>query len=178
MAWPLRKLSTHTDNINEVVIRSSAKLSMISTYNFVIHILHSHNPIDPRGKTLKNGCLLLSYFIYLSSYQLYTFNLKIDYCNSYWKSFGIFFEIETDKNPTKFVWLLAINDDISFVTRKMRLVTLIFLQRKYVIQKAIFRHCGSQQGEIMGASHTGLEPSGPATWQLVKIYRSLINDSV
>lgn len=112
MAWPLRKLSTHTDNINEVVIRSSAKLSMISTYNFVIHILHSHNPIDPRGKTLENGCLLLSHFIYLSSYQLYTFNLKIDYCNSYWKSFGIFFEIETDKNPTKFVWLLAINDDI------------------------------------------------------------------
>lgn len=118
MAWPLRKLSTHTDNINEVVIRSSAKLSMISTYNFVIHILHSHNPIDPRGKTLENGCLLLSHFIYLSSYQLYTFNLKIDYCNSYWKSFGIFFEIETDKNPTKFVWLLAINDDISFVTFK------------------------------------------------------------
>lgn len=70
MAWPLRKLSTHTDNINEVVIRSSAKLSMISTYNFVIHILHSHNPIDPRGKTLENGCLLLSHFIYLSSYQL------------------------------------------------------------------------------------------------------------
>lgn len=130
MAWPLRKLSTHTDNINEVVIRSSAKLSMISTYNFVIHILHSHNPIDPRGKTLENGCLLLSYFIYLSSYQLYTFNLKIDYCNSYWKSFGIFFEIETDKNPTKFVWLLAINDDISFVTLKMRLVTLIISTKK------------------------------------------------
>lgn len=55
------------------------------------------------------------FFIIIFYLFIYMFNLKIDYCNFYWKFFGIFFEIEIDKNFIKFVWFLVINDDISFV---------------------------------------------------------------
>lgn len=66
------------------------------------------------------------------------FNLKIDYCNFYWKFFGIFFEIEIDKNFIKFVWFLVINDDISFVIFKDEVCDIYYFYKESMWFRKLF----------------------------------------